>query len=320
MKTQTLLALAITVKPALAVFPLTDLATDSLGNVIGGSYSGDGTVQSNVVAPAGGATGSFLFVDDASSGTVTVDSLPTPSQTRLSPGTGVDFSFTFGGGTGDVFLNDRNSFDGGANDFDGISLSGMSGVTSASVTIEYSNLHAARNFNLTGRSGPYFAGVILADPGEGLNAFDYNLVAELNGVVSSTDGVNFSPGLDPSFTMIGSPEYDPASPGDTVFTADSLPDIPTGFLSIKGFDTNEDGNLSLGDLQNVYAESLTWTITRDDGLAFPEGTRFLFSLDGQVYSNQEDATAAAAAIPEVSGFFALSTLFMLSIFSRRRQH
>ncbi len=293
--------------------------TDGSGNFLGGvnSWTGGvtgGTVQANVPTnPAEGATA--LVINDFSSGTM---SITFNNQLRLQTTITATFDLTIlGGGTADLFFNNRNNNDGGLDTWEGISLTGFTGnVTGIEAVITYSSPVATRNHSPLNNSRPMMSGLAVINL-DGTDPMSYEISTSLGGVYSDPlDNNIFVPGLSAGLNtpvLIGDGILTGAV-GSTSASATQFVAV-NQFLIIRGFDNNgnTDGfNTTLSD--RTYARSQSWSLTRDGGAAFASNSSFVFSMDGQQYANWN-----VVPIPEPSVFLSVfGGLFFLLVRRSRK--
>lgn len=284
--------------------------TDGSGNFQGSlnSWTGDGTVQTSVTSnPAEDA--SALLIDNFSSGAL---SITFNSQARLETiVTGTIDITIIGGGTADLFMNNRNNFDGGNDTWEGLRFGEFTGtVLGIEATISFDSPIASRNHNPIDNTRPMIAGLAVTDL-DGTSDADYEITTSLEGVFSDpANDDNFVADLSPAFdspVLIGGLT---GSDGSTTATASGFSGT-NNFLIIRGFDDN--GNTGGNDTafrDRTYVYSQTWNLTRDGGVAFATGSEFIFSMDAAQYTNFSDVPALPVPEPSVAlslvgGLFAL---------------
>lgn len=304
---------------SLAVFPFL-VETDGSGAFLQGGYTGDGTVQSNVVAGSFGGSGlnNALLVQGFNSGVLSFDTSVAPIGTRVSADLSATVGVSFTGASGDLYVANSAGFDGGDDKFNSFGLSGLAGVTSITVTVSYNQHVAGRNSSLAGLDNrPLLAGLALINAGTGLGLDSFDVTMSLGGAHSSTDGVNFfasAPGV-PSHS---SAAWDTVSGGGLNYAADGfagtvpLGGSSTNFLMVRGFDF-DGGGYGAADAEKFYADTQTWTITpRNGASSFADDTSFTFSMDGQQYPN-------AAVVPEATSFLFSALAGLIGLGYRRRK-
>ena len=317
---------------AMAVLPI-HVVTDSGGNIIGGSYSGSGTVQPDatpgtfstdgVVAKtlvAGSTGGAFTINPGALANTPGTDPR---FETNENLGATITYSI-LGGGSADFTLTNSTTNDGSDTLFNSFGLTNFSGnVTGVSVTVAYNQYVGGRDRTET-VNRPMLAALGMVNAGTGSAGGNYTVGMNFNDVYSSIDGTNFLAGLaaNPSGAPLVSNGVTVASAGSTSFGA---PDGFTGtigvgsgnphFILLRGYDMDGSGLYTPGtDDRRVYAKEVEFTIGVDGAsTAFVSDTQFTFSMDGANYSN-------VVNVPEPSALL-LGSLGVLALLRRsRRSH
>lgn len=308
----------ITTLSSQAVVAYLGLETDGSQNILGGSWSGNGTIQSNLTPGTSSFDGSTItpgnsgvLVDNfTGSGTLSINSFASgdPGTERFEADTTANVTVSIAGGSADLFLANSAPWDGGADSFNSIQLHDLAGVTSVSFTVQFDRLIAGRVWEPTNLgAAPTIAGLNLLAPGTGLATTNFNLSAAYNGVVSSADGINFVPGA-AGYNPTLSPNYDAASAGDTTFTSSDL----TGWHILRGYDVDGSGAYDATDADKVYIDSVTFTVTPIGAASFAPDTELAISLDGERHANADNA------IPEPSvSLLGLAALAGLGIRRRR---
>ncbi len=308
-----------------AVLPFA-LSTDGSSVFTNGGWSGTGTVQPNI--SPGTYSGTIIegmLVQDFSSGVLTVNSFggnPAVDGRLKDVNQGVVHTITLTGGTADLRLANSNAFDGGASLWNSTGLTDFQGaVTKIEFTTVFETPIAGRTALIGDlANGGMGAGLSLINIGAGQALSSFTVGLSYGGVFSSAAGNAsgpYNPSL-PGFTS-GVPSnaipqksngFNTPAPGSTSFTSDAF----TGtnqFLLAKGYDYDGSGDgYTAADADNVYITSLTWTITRDDNLAFAQDTLFVVSMDGQQYGT--------SFIPEPSSVILGLSGVALFAFRRRR--
>jgi hypothetical protein len=304
----TALGLAALTSPAFAVIPF-PLETNSSGTIIGGSWSGNGTVQPNVT-PGNSTTGTGnapkILVDNfGGTGALTINNMGGNvfSTGRLvqNPTSAIHTISLNSGGTADLRLHNSNNNDGGALLHNSVGLTGFNNVTSFSYTISFSAPIAGRDAQLGNGSTtvdyvrmPVGSGLAMA-PGTGLNLSSYYVNLTYATPQFTNNPFNGFSNLPSSANAFKVTQLDSISGSNVNFEANSFPTGGSGFsdfLLIRGWDTvntsgvvGTDSLLTSADVQRTYITSMTWTVQRDDGLAFPSDAIFVTSMDGQQYTS-----------------------------------
>ena len=316
-KTIRTISLLVLAQPAFAVMSYIGLETDSSAVLSGGSWSGGGAgvLQADVVpgTSSGGTTtpGNTGVLVSGFSGTGTLTINQFASGGRIGSDVTGTITTTLVGGTADLIVANSNNFDGGANNFNSIQWGNFAGVTSLQVTVDYSEILAGRTFATPNLGqAPILGAMDVISHGLGLTGADFQVTAEYSGLVSSSDGVNFVNGV-AGYNPRVSNEFGSVSAGQTSFTGDSVGNPGGHWLMLKGYDVDGDGAYDADDSDKVYVDSVTFTITRDDGMAFASDTQFNLSLDGEQFAN------LANAIPEPSAALLASLAGGLLLVRRR---
>ncbi len=313
----TVLVILAATCPSWAVLPFV-LSTNSSGNLsAGNTWVGSGTIQSNVIPTSFTANGlqNPVLISGFSSGNLTIvtgnlfPAATPPPGGRFYNTTGVSHRLALtGGGTANLHVANSASFDGGDLLFNSVGLSGFSGnVTKIVWTIDYTLPIAGRNDTTTGLDNrPMGAALGLVNAGSGLTPSQYAVTMTLGGVSSDADSNGtFTPGVPANarpFASAGWAGTSISQAGATTFSTDAgfdgtvpLGNSSTNFLLIRGYDVNGSGNnYTVADSNLVYVKSVTFEITRIGGGAFAANTAFTISMDGQQYTNVNNA------IPEPS--------------------
>ncbi|MGJ8656810.1 MAG: hypothetical protein ACSHX6_10205 [Akkermansiaceae bacterium] len=294
-----------------------EVETDSSGSFTQGNYTGDGVVQTDVEAGdfANGVKDNLL-VEGLTSGTLSFD---TTSVSRiLTEDLVTTFNVSFSGGSGDLYVANSADYDDGALYHNSVGFSGLTGVTAINLTINYSEFLAGRNSSVSSAtSRPLLAALGLVDAGAGLGLSNFDVDMSIGNAVYSLNGTDFTAG-GPNVASFASDAWEtPTGGGLNYSDVNGFSELvglggnSDGFLLVRGFDFDGNG-YDTTDATKFYADTMTWTITPGDGAAtFSEDTHFVFSLDGQQYSNVENVPE-----PSVSLLSALSALMALSF--RRR--
>jgi hypothetical protein len=278
------------------------------------TWTGNGTVGTNLFPgnwTGNGSTNKDVIVNKLTAGTLTIKPGSLYPNPRVSTQMGLSMSVAFTGGTGDILAVNSTNYDDSAMMYNSIAITDLQGVTSVSVTFNFTQPIAARSdfTTLNLDSFPVGAALGLVSTG-GLNLNNFNVNLTYGGVVSDAndDGV-FISGVGSARPLISggwvgtntSPVYGTA--GATSFTSGGFTGLidvlgvgDTDFLMVRGWDMSGNGTFSpASEADLVYVSSLTWTITPDVGMTFQSGTEFTFSMDGQQHAN-------TPPIPEPSGW------------------
>ncbi len=293
-----------------------DFSTDGSGVITGGTWTGDGTVQPNIVAGSfsGPATATVQFpVTNFTSGTLGINGIGGnvySSNRILTNPLIATHQITLTGGNADLRMHNSNSFDGGNLLFNSIGLTDFSGVTEISWTTTYSAPIAGRNSDtgslLTRPMGQAFA---LLNAGTGNNTSSFQLDLAYNQIYRQTSPGVFVTGVG-SATPFQSTEFGTAVAGATSFTANAFP--LNKFILVRGYDV-DGGGFGASDTDDIYMRQLTWTLRKDDNTAFAANTVFVFSMDGQQYANHVDV------IPEPSSILLIGGSLIGGFLHRRRR-
>ena len=288
-----------------AVLPFVLSTNSSSVLSTGNTWTGSGTLQPNVIPISFSSNGlrNLVLVSGFSSGSLTIgpdNLLPKP---RIAAATGVRQTVTLTGGTADLYVANSGSFDGGDELFNSVGISGFSaGVTKIIWTLDFTLPIAGRDDNALGLNNRPMGGALgLVVAGTGLAPSQYSVKMTLGGVSSApTTNGTFTPGVPANARPLVSAGWAGTSitqAGATTFTTDAGFDgiIPLGnsspdFLLIRGYDYDGSGNNYLpADAPLVYAASLTFEISLTSGLSFAADTAFTMSMDGQQFSNVNNA-------------------------------
>lgn len=317
-------ALALgTATPALAVFPF-NWTTDSGGTITGGSWSGDGTVQTGV-APGTWTSGVIadIAVQQFSSGSFVIDNMGGnvffPTNRLLTDPISATHTITLSGGpnaSADLRLANTNNFDDGASFWNSIGLTNFTGdVESITWTIRFSELIAGRNDALgSAVNRPMGAALGLVNQGGAqLNHFTVGL--EFSEIWSAeTLGGSFSLGVPGSAVPFASGTIGPVSPGQTSFSFTEFEGYAVTaneqFGVVRGYDVTG-GGYDATDAQLVYIQEMVWTITRTGGGSFTNETLFVMSMDGQQYET-------VYLVPEPTRALLMAVALMALCLRRRR--
>ncbi len=285
--------------PASAVLPFV-LTTNGSGVISGGSWSGNGTVQPNLSPGTFPPLDVDILVTGLSSGALTIDPENLYPEPRINAATGVTHSVSLTGGTGNLRIANSNNFDDGASKYNAVGLEGFSGVTKIVWTMTYTLPMAGRNDDVTSLSSRPIGGALgLVSAGSGLAVTDFRVELQLGGVSSTpTSSGTFTPGVPASAKPFGTAGWDALPAGTTNFVSANgfeglvdLASVTTGvnFLMVMGYDYDGVGGYSAADAPLVYAQSMTFTIEAAPGKTFQADTIFTISMDGQQYSNLNNA-------------------------------
>ncbi len=285
-----LLSLAALATPAFAVFPF-PLESNASSVIQFGSWSGNGTIQPDVT-PGNSSTGvgnaAKILVDNFGAGVLTINNMGgdvfTSGRLMTNPVSAIH-TISLTGGTADLRLHNSNTFDGGATLHNSIGLEGFTGVTAVTWTTRYTRPIAGRNDtagigSLTTR--PMGAGLALITAGTGQTVSSFTVGLNYTQIFQDNNGV-VTPGVPSGATPRQNSGFGTAVAGATSFTSNAFNNIDE-FLLVRGYDVNGNG-WEATDADNVYMQEMTWTIRRDDNAAFASNTLFVFSMDGQQYSN-----------------------------------
>lgn len=323
------MALCWAVTSAQAGFPFV-VTSGSTGTVSGGSWTGSGTIAPNITPGTTSATNSKIFVNDFGSGTLQISPgslYPNTANVanlndvnRVTSSTGVSHVITINGGTADLLLANTNNFDGGADKFNSVGLSGFSpGVTSISWTMTYTLPIAGRTSSPTQLDSRPMGGALGLAATGGLALNNFNVDLELENMYSTpvANGV-FVSGIPALARPYASTSWGTTTGGQTTFHSDGFTGlVPPGelsnnFLLVRGYDYNGSGNgFTAADAPLVYTQSYTWTISLDSG-TFAAGTQFVMSLDGQQFTNLNNVPE-----PTLIGLAAMGVGIL--VFVRRRR-
>ncbi len=282
-------------------------STDASGILTRATWAGDGTLQTNLPDLVTNPSDSLL-VDDFS-GTGIYTDIVADGQGRMPNGIGFTSKFVLGGGgTADLKVRPDYTVSGGQL-WRGFGVNDFQGVNKITYTITYDTPIAASSVSNFFNFEPMLASLSIIEPGTGLSGTDYEVMATLSGLNSSSDGVNFVPGVD-GLNPIAAPTFGATAPGDVVFNSPGDADINT-FYMIRGYDANGGGFIDNDDLNKVYATSIEFMVTRDDGMNFPSDAEFRFTPDGAQYDN--------APIPEPSSLVLIVLSASGLIFRRNRK-
>ena len=306
--------LALSAVPAQAVFSFGGLQVSN-GILEGATWTGDGVLPSGNLLPGTSTDSSpgnsgTLFDNFSGSGTLTPTNLITGNRLEAGASASVQFTLNGAGATGDLVVNNNSRFDGGANSFNSLGLTDLTGVTSIDVTVTYSQFVGGRDFPAFAtefNKTPMIAATRLVTPGTGFTASDFTVTGTLDEVFTSADGTNFvagSAGITPTVTV---PPFTAPSAGAVSATANSFdPGNAATWLMFKGFDVDGDGAFDADDADNAYARSVTYTITPTAQSTFADDTLIVFSLDGQSYGNLSNVPEPSAALLSVLALGALA--------------
>lgn len=298
------LGLAVLVTPAFAVIPF-NLQTNSTATIAGGSWSGNGTIQANVTPgtatnDSGGGTGNApkVLVDNFSSGALTINNMGgdvfTTGRLTTNPISAIH-TVTLTGGTADLRLHNSNTYDGGANLHNSVGLTGFSGVTSISWTLRYSRPIAGRNTDLTSLvTRPMGAGLALITAGTNQSISSFTVGMNYTQIFQDNGGV-VTAGVPSGAVPIQNAGFGTAVPGATSFTSNAF--VATDqFLLVRGYDVGGTSGFDTSDTDNIYMTEMTWTIRRDDNMAFANNTLFVMSMDGQQYLSNVNIIPEPASV------------------------
>ena len=166
--------LAASITPSQAVFSFGGLEVNN-GILSGATWTGDGAINPGNLVPGTSSTTSsgnsgVLFDGFTGSGTLTPTNLITGNRLESGANASIQFTLNGAGASADLRLNNNSRFDGGANSFNSLGLTGFAGVTSVDVTVTYSQFVAGRDnpdfadeFDKT----PMLAGTRLITPAQG---------------------------------------------------------------------------------------------------------------------------------------------------------
>lgn len=310
--------------PAWAVIPFT-FTTNGSSVITGGTWTGDGTVQPNIVMGSSSApvTATVQYpVTDFTSGTLGLNSIGGSAPNNvyitnriLSNPLTATHSINLTGGNADLRMHNSNSNDGGALLFNSIGLTNFDGVTSVSWTTTYNQPIAGRdNQNTNIITRPMGMGLALIDAGlAGTDTVaSYRVDMTFNQIFQETTPGVFVTGVPGAAAPFQSANFLASLPGATSFTSQTF-DALDRFLLVRGYDV-DGGGYDSPDADEVYMRQMTWTIRRDDGGAFDPTTIFVFSMDGQQYSNY-----TGVPIPEPSSMLLIAGSLIGGCLYRRRK-
>lgn len=305
------------VAPVWAVIPFA-WVTNGSGVVTDGSWTGDGTIQNNL-NPA--STTAQIAVQDFSLGTIGIDSIGGNASGNIysagriltNPITATQ-SISLTGGTADLRLHNSNSFDGGGALFNSVGLTDFQGVTEISWTLKFSEPIAGRNETLADlTTRPMGAGLALITAGTGQSLSSFTVDMEF-GQIYHEDTLNdvFLTGVPTAAVPRQATGFGTAVAGATSFTSSAFSAL-NQFLLVRGYDYDGVGGYTAADAELVYMTEMTWTIRRDDGLAFASNTLFTMSMDGQQYANVTEV------IPEPTSLMLMAGSVLGGCLFRRRR-
>lgn len=319
-----------------------DFGTDASGAFVNPATTGWTDTAGGVgtvVGPSGSTiTGNNKMLEGVRSGELSLGAttgyIDGPRNGTLSAGVTTTLAVNIGSatsnGTGDIYTSGANpggAFPNGPLNF---TVTNLANANSVTMTFSFSHLLAAMDGNSTFAVGglPTFMSSYAGAPflgamrGNGATA-NYDLNISYSGLVSSTDGVNFQNGLVAGTTSFG------LSASDIMFsgTSASETNIAAGgsaWQGTHGFDVTPGNGFEIGlqndgayqDAEKVYADGISFTVTKAGGGNFAASDEFIFSLNGNIWT--ESATAAANPIPEPTAG-ALGLLAGLSFLTRRRR-
>jgi hypothetical protein len=310
--------------PAFAVIPFS-FTTDGSSVITGGTWSGDGTVQPNIVM--GTAPGPVqLPVTDFTSGTLALNSMGgndsgnvySTNRILTNPLTSTHV-INLTGGSADLRMHNSNNNDGGTLLFNSLGLTNFDGVTSISWTTTYNQPIAGRNTDLPPHpSGfitrPMGMGLAMVTAGTGQTISSFTVDMSYTQIYQQISPGVFITGVPSIATPTHNAGFGTQVAGATSFTSDAFTGL-NQFLLVRGYNMDgigNSGNMETADADDVYMRQMTWTIRKDDNSAFASDTVFVFSMDGQQYSNFNNV------IPEPSSMLLLSASLLGGCLYRRR--
>lgn len=287
--------------------------TDGTGAITTGSWDGtSGTVQANV-AP-GSPTTTSLAIADITSGTGSVDF--GLASGRINSGVTTDFTISVTGGSADLTLTNSNSLDGGSNQWNNFTFSGLAGVTELTITFTPSELIAGRT-NQTSNiiSRPLMSAFGVLDAGA-VDLADIGVSMNVLSPYYSSNGTDFA-SFAGEATPVGSANWGTLSQGQTSFDVSGVNQTVSisgggnaGWHLLRGYDDENNDTYAAEDADDFYVSGMQWTITADAG-TFDDNTELIFSFDGRQYSN--------LPIPEPSTGFLIS-LLLGGLMLRKKRH
>lgn len=316
-------------------------------NFSGGSWQGDGTVQTTVdvtdglnnasgTGTAGNDNNDTLVTGFSGTGVFTINDFSINDSDRAALSAldfGATISVTLGGtGTADIILADQNDYDYNASAFEGFHIGNFNGVTSIDITLTYTQPLAMRNDStddLTSlERAPWLSAIGLIDEGSTFATDDYDVTLAYSNIYSSasTSGA-FTAGIPADSTAYASTSLlTPVAGGVSFTSVDGFDGYITPGVSstnnifVKGFEYDPllDANdtPSTADAVQFYATTVTFTITPDGDsgtpTSFDAGTKFSLSFDGDIHSNFSN-------IPEPASFSLLFIGGALLCFQRSRK-